>query len=47
MRGIPTKLISMKNEYHGTGRMVPSNMLRTRLYLQKWFAEHGGGPADP
>lgn len=45
LRGIPTKLIAMKNEYHGT-TSIPSNMLRTQLYLQKWFAEYGGIPTQ-
>ena len=44
MRGVPTKLIAMRNEYHGT-TSIPSNMLRTQLYLDKWFTEHGGGGA--
>ncbi|MGY8985867.1 MAG: S9 family peptidase [Sphingomonadales bacterium] len=33
---VPTKLIYMKGEYHGTTRK-PSNMLRTQKFLQKWF----------
>ena len=45
LRGVPTKLIAMKNEYHGTSS-IPSNMLRTQLYLQKWFAEFGGIPTS-
>lgn len=44
LRGVPTKLISVKDEYHGTVS-IPSNMLRTQLYLTKWFEEHGGGAA--
>ncbi len=39
---VPTKLIVIKQEWHGT-TSKPSNMLRTQLYLQKWFDEHGGG----
>lgn len=42
MRGVPTKLIAMRNEYHGTVS-IPSNMFRTQLFLDKWFTEHGGG----
>jgi len=38
-RGIPTKLIPMRGEYHGTGT-IPSNWLRTQLYIRKWFEEH-------
>ncbi len=46
--GVPTKLILMKNEWHGTSRM-PSNMLRTQLYLRKWYdqwrrVERSSGP---
>lgn len=35
--GVPTKFISMKGEYHGNGRVYPSNYLRLQLYLKKWF----------
>jgi dipeptidyl aminopeptidase/acylaminoacyl peptidase len=37
--GIPTKLIPMRGEYHGT-ESIPSNFLRTQLYTRKWFEEH-------
>ncbi len=40
--GVETILIPMVNEYHGT-YSIPSNMLRTQLYLRKWFEQHGGG----
>ncbi len=36
--GVPTKMIYMKGEYHGTTRK-PSNMLRTQIILKKWFDE--------
>jgi dipeptidyl aminopeptidase/acylaminoacyl peptidase len=36
--GIPTRLIPMRNEYHGTGS-IPSNYMRTNLMLRKWFDE--------
>jgi dipeptidyl aminopeptidase/acylaminoacyl peptidase len=36
MRGIPTELIPMRGEYHGTGS-IPSNWLRTQLYTKAWF----------
>ncbi|MEO0981704.1 MAG: S9 family peptidase [Pseudomonadota bacterium] len=36
IRGVPTKLIPMIGEYHGT-RSIPSNYLRTSLYMRKWF----------
>ncbi len=57
MRGIPTRLIVMRKEWHGT-TSKPSNMLRTILYLDDWFARFdparatkdaggdGGGGAD-
>ncbi len=38
MNGVPTKLILFNKEAHGTSRK-PSNMLRTQLYMQKWFGE--------
>jgi dipeptidyl aminopeptidase/acylaminoacyl peptidase len=40
--GVDTALIPMRNEYHVTW-IIPSNMLRTQLYLRKWFEKHGGG----
>ncbi|MBT1451715.1 prolyl oligopeptidase family serine peptidase [Glaciecola sp. XM2] len=36
MRGVPTALIPMRGEYHGTGS-IPSNWLRTQLYTKAWF----------
>ncbi len=38
-RGVPSVLISMNKEYHGTWS-VPSNMLRTQLYLTEWFERY-------
>jgi dipeptidyl aminopeptidase/acylaminoacyl peptidase len=35
-RGIPTAMVRMNNEYHGTSS-TPSNFLRTQLYLRSWF----------
>lgn len=37
--GVPTKLIPMRGEAHDTGA-IPSNFLRTQLYIRKWFEEH-------
>lgn len=37
--GVPTRLIVMKQEWHGTSSK-PSNMLRTIEYLDGWFTEH-------
>ncbi|MEL6111284.1 MAG: S9 family peptidase [Pseudomonadota bacterium] len=45
LRGVPTKLIAMRGEYHGT-TSIPSNMLRTQLYLRQWFADYGGLPLE-
>ncbi len=42
MRGIPTAMIRFNKEYHGTGSM-PSNYMRTQLYIMKWFNRYGGG----
>jgi dipeptidyl aminopeptidase/acylaminoacyl peptidase len=39
--GVPTVLVSMKNESHGTF-FTPSNMMRTQLYLRTWFERYGG-----
>jgi len=36
LRGVPTKLIRFENEWHGT-ESVPSNMMRTLLYMEDWF----------
>ena len=40
--GVPTVLIPMHEEFHGT-TSKPSNLLRTQLYLQAWFDRYGGG----
>ena len=39
MRGMPTVMIRMNNEYHGTSS-TPSNFLRTQLYLRSWFDKY-------
>jgi dipeptidyl aminopeptidase/acylaminoacyl peptidase len=39
IRKVPTKMIRMNREYHGTGSQ-PSNFLRTQLYIMKWFGEY-------
>jgi dipeptidyl aminopeptidase/acylaminoacyl peptidase len=38
--GVPTVMVRMNNEYHGTSS-TPSNFLRTQLYLRDWFVRHG------
>jgi dipeptidyl aminopeptidase/acylaminoacyl peptidase len=40
LRKIPTALIRVNNEYHGTSS-TPSNYLRTQLYLRSWFDKYG------
>ncbi len=37
IRGVATRLVVMRKEWHGT-TSKPSNMLRTILYLDDWFA---------
>lgn len=44
-RGIPTKLLPMRGEFHGTGA-IPSNFMRTQLYTRKWFDEYGGAEVE-
>ena len=39
--GVPTKMLYFHGEYHDTNR-IPSNFMRTQLYLMKWFEEWGG-----
>jgi dipeptidyl aminopeptidase/acylaminoacyl peptidase len=34
--GVPTVMVRYQNEWHGTTSM-PSNFMRTQLYLRKWF----------
>jgi dipeptidyl aminopeptidase/acylaminoacyl peptidase len=41
MRGIPTRMIRMNGEYHGTGSL-PSNFMRTQLYIMSWFGMYPG-----
>ncbi len=45
MRGVESKLISMKGEYHGVWS-IPSNFIRAQLYQKKWFEEHRKGDAE-
>ncbi len=39
LRGVPTAMIRMNGEYHGTSS-IPSNFLRTQLYLRSWFERY-------
>ena len=45
MRGVPTRLVPMIGEYHGT-RSIPSNYLRTSLMMRKWFDEFDPAKAE-
>ncbi|MDE3127792.1 MAG: S9 family peptidase, partial [Gemmatimonadota bacterium] len=40
LRGVPTAMLRMNNEYHGTSS-TPSNFLRTQLYVRGWFERWG------
>jgi len=40
LRGVPTAMLRMNNEYHGTSS-TPSNFLRTQLYVEGWFQRYG------
>lgn len=40
LRGVPTAMLRMNNEYHGTSS-TPSNFLRTQLYIEHWFERYG------
>ena len=41
---VPTAMVRFRNEWHGTSSM-PSNFLRTQIYLREWFEMHRrGGP---
>ncbi len=44
MRGVPTKLLRFKDEYHGTSSK-PSNSLRTILYMDSWYKQWTKGKA--
>lgn len=37
--GVETVMLRFQGEYHGTGR-IPSNFMRTQLYLMSWFEKH-------
>lgn len=38
LNNVPTKLIVLKSQAHGTGAR-PSNLIRTQLFLYKWFSQ--------
>jgi dipeptidyl aminopeptidase/acylaminoacyl peptidase len=39
LRGVPTAMLRFNDEWHGT-TTVPSNFMRTQLYLRHWFEKH-------
>jgi dipeptidyl aminopeptidase/acylaminoacyl peptidase len=39
LRGVPTALVRMNDEWHGTTSR-PSNFMRTQLYMRQWFERH-------
>lgn len=41
--GVETALLRFNGEYHGTGS-IPSNFMRTQLYLLGWFGKHSREP---
>jgi dipeptidyl aminopeptidase/acylaminoacyl peptidase len=43
LRGIPTTLLRFEGEWHGT-ESIPSNWMRTMLYMMSWFDRYGGKP---
>jgi dipeptidyl aminopeptidase/acylaminoacyl peptidase len=45
MRGIPTAILRFENEWHGT-ESIPSNWMRTMLYMMSWFERYGGKPTS-
>ena len=42
LRKVPTAMIRMNNEWHGT-TSTPSNFIRTQLYLRYWFDKYKRG----
>ncbi len=43
MRKVPTAMLRMNNEWHGT-TTTPSNFVRTQLYLRYWFDKYKRAP---
>jgi len=43
LRNVPTAMIRFNDEWHGT-TSVPSNFMRTQLYLRYWFDKYKRGP---
>jgi dipeptidyl aminopeptidase/acylaminoacyl peptidase len=45
LRNVPTAMIRFNDEWHGT-TSVPSNFMRTQLYLRYWFDKYKRGAAQ-
>lgn len=45
MRGVPTTMLRFEGEWHGTESM-PSNWMRTQLYMMSWFQRYGAKPVS-
>jgi dipeptidyl aminopeptidase/acylaminoacyl peptidase len=45
MRGVPTTMLRFQGEWHGT-QSLPSNWMRTQLYMMSWFKKYGGKPTS-
>jgi dipeptidyl aminopeptidase/acylaminoacyl peptidase len=43
--GVPTAMLRFNKEYHGTGSM-PSNFMRTQLYIMDWFNQYRKGMGE-
>jgi dipeptidyl aminopeptidase/acylaminoacyl peptidase len=43
LRNVPTAMVRFNDEWHGT-TSVPSNFVRTQLYLRYWFDKYKRGP---
>lgn len=41
LRGVPTTMLRFEGEWHGT-ESLPSNWMRTMLYMMSWFDRHPG-----
>jgi dipeptidyl aminopeptidase/acylaminoacyl peptidase len=44
MRGVPSELLRFNGEYHGTSS-IPSNWMRTQLYMMSWYDRWGNARA--
>lgn len=44
LRGVASTMLRFEGEWHGT-ESLPSNWMRTMLYMMSWFEQHPGRPA--